>query len=214
MKKIIRFFIGIITVALTCGALFIVGVIYDTGNKISVETYFFQPNNLSSRRIGIPVTPAELGDGRVIDMLVDKFISEYFYVIPDTDNVAIRTSSKGTLFEISNRNVFAQWQEEISPQIMEMAEKRMFRTANVVGNVIKPTDESEYWTVNYQLRTWTTPNDFSTQPEITQGKMYIKLIYERGIRDSIMLRGIHHFLEKGGNPVVLFKFRVTEVIQE
>lgn len=60
MRKIISFFIGLCILALMFGAIAGAAAIYDTARRIRVETYFFQPNNLSGERVGVPATPADL----------------------------------------------------------------------------------------------------------------------------------------------------------
>lgn len=214
MKRITLYFFGILTMTLMCAALFVAGAIYDAWNKSVTETYFFQPDNLSSRRPGVPATPADLGDSKMREFLVQKFVTEYFYVWPDDDNIEMRAGKNGVLSLLSSVPVLQYWRENMAPEIQKMSNNRMFRTVTVdTKKIIKPV-ESDYWSVEYELKTWDRSNDTNMAPEIQRGKMYLKIAYETGIRDSIIERGIHNVLDAGNDPVVLFKFRVTDIIQE
>lgn len=210
MKKLILFFIGFILLGVIFASLYCVGAVYDASQKLTVETYFFQGNNLSSGRVGTPQTPTEMGDTWVADLLVQKFVSEYFYVIPDSENIAQRTLGKSVLAQMSSSAVFNDWKNSAAQDIQEMASDNYFRTAHVIGNILRPAG-SDYWTVFYELRTWTQSNNMNATPDVSRGVMYINVTYENGIRDSIQKMGVHKFLDNGGNPAVLFKFRVNAV---
>ncbi len=214
MKKLIMFFAGLMLLMLTFAALFFAGAIYDAGDKVAVETFFFRPNNLSQRRVDALETPAEMGASSVIDRLVAKFATEYFYAIPDMENIARRTSAGSVLSQISSPDVFEKWQNGEALKIQDLADKKAMRLVRIIGAAHKPTPDSVYWTVNYELRTWRTPNDLTAIPEISRGTMYLDLVYEPGIRESIEKIGIHKYLDDGGDPASLFKFRVNEIAQD
>lgn len=214
MKKLIMFFAGLMLLVLTFTALFFAGAIYDTGDKVAVETFFFRPNNLSERRVGVLETPDQLGESNVIDRLVAKFVNEYFYAIPDVENIARRTRAGSILYQMSTADVFNKWQNGEALKIQNLADKKSMRLVRIIGAAHKPSADSQYWTVNYELQTWTNPNDLAAQPEITRGTMYLDLVYEPGIRESIEQMGIHKYLDEGGDPAGLFKFRVNEIAQE
>ncbi len=214
MKKLIMFFAGLMLLVLTFAALFFAGAIYDTGDKIAVETFFFRPNNLSERRVGALETPAALGESRVIDRLVAKYVNEYFYAIPDAENIARRTRADSALGQMSAPDVFQKWQNGEAIKIQTMADKKYMRLVRIIGAAHKASSDALYWTVNYELQTWTNPNDLSATPEITRGTMYLNLVYEPGIRDSIEQMGIHKYLDAGMDPATLFKFRVNEIAQD
>lgn len=214
MKRLTLYLLGILTMMLMCTALFLSGAIYDAWNKSQTETYFFQPDNLSSQRPGVPAGPEDLGESKMRDRLIQKFVTEYFYVWPGDDNIESRAGKYGALNWLSSRNVLAEWLETMAPEIQQMSNNRMFRTATVDTNTIFRPTESDYWSVEYELKTWTTPNDPNATPEIQRGKMFLQIVYETGIRDSILERGIHSVLDEVSDPVVLFKFRVIDIIQE
>lgn len=213
MKRLTLYLLGILTMMLMCAALFLSGAIYDAWNKSQTETYFFQPNNLSSQRPGVPAGPEDLGESKMRDRLIQKFITEYFYVWPGDDNIERRAAVNGALYWLSTRNVLAGWVDTIAPEIQQMSNNRMLRTVTVDTNTIFRPTESNYWSVEYELKTWTTPNDPDATPEIQRGRMFLQIEYRPGIPTSVVEYGIHDLLENGGDPVMLFRFKVMDVIQ-
>ena len=211
MKKILMFFAGLLLLVLVFGAIFLTGAIYDAGEKRTVDTYFFRPNNLSTERPGELETLSEIGDTRLIDMLITRYVAEYFGVLPGGDYTDGRGTSNNMLARTSSQSVFRDWQANVAPEIQNMATKGMMRTATVVGDITRPGD-GDYWRADYELRTWQTPNNLATGPVVTTGTVFLKVRYEPGIRDSIVEYGLHRYLEEGGDPAGFFKFMVQEVV--
>ncbi len=217
MRKLVFFLGSVCILALICVTLVLSGAVYDASHNTSIETYFFQPNNHSSQRIGVPVTPDALGESQMLNLLVNKFVSEYFYVVPDMQNVESRIKKGSTLSRITTPAVFDAWREDVAPEIREMASGGEYRTARLVAPVLRPGGESQYWLVQYELQTWYTPNDLTTLPTTTRGQMYVKISYNPGIREDIMrrgARGVHKLLKEGRDPVSFLKFGITEIVQE
>ena len=111
------FLAGLMLLVLTFGALYLGGAIYDAGEKRSIDTFFFQPNNLSADRPGELLTAAEMGESRILNMLVDRYVTEYFYVIPDRENIARRTRSDSVLARLSGGDVFRTWQNTVANDV-------------------------------------------------------------------------------------------------
>ena len=200
MKKIIMFFAGL------------VGGIYDAGSNQKIYPFFFQPNNLSSQRPGVPQTPEYIGETQFMDLLVRKYISEYFYAAPDTENIARRTKADSALALMSSTAVFDEWYTNEAAIIQQLAENKSMRIAKVIDKIYQPNG-SKYWVVNYELTTWEKPNDFSIQPTVTRGTMYMDISYEMGMIDNVNIDVLHNYLEEGGDPAAVFKFRVNQIIQ-
>ena len=70
MKKVLLFLLGILLLVLTGGVIYLAGGIFDAGMNQRVYPYFFQPDNLSERRPGVPQTAEYLGDTQFMDLLV------------------------------------------------------------------------------------------------------------------------------------------------
>lgn len=212
MKKLLAFFVGLILMCLTFGMVWVGAAIYDTASKQTVDTFFFQPANLSSQRIGVPAALSDLDGEKIREMLVDKFITEYFYVIPDLNNVESRLKGATGLRWMSSANVFQQWAETIGPEITKMAEERKMRMARLIEMEL-PENSDNWWTITYELTTWETPNDLLRAPLITLGTMYIKLEFVPGVRP--MMYGekfnLGKFLEQGGDPSLIFMFRIDAI---
>ena len=212
MKKLVNFLLFILLLLTMFGMVFVASAIYDTTPKITVDTFFFQPADLSSRRIGVPASLNDLSADKIREMLVDKFITEYFYVIPDAKNVQARLDGAIGLRRMVSSDVFNEWAQTVGTEISAMADMHQMRMARMLDMEL-PIDSDNWWTVTYELTTWEKPNDLSHAPVVTRGTMYIKLAYEPGIRPTMNLEkfDLGKFLEHGGDPSLIFRFRVDDI---
>lgn len=214
MQKIVMFFVGILMLGASFGALYLTGGIYDAATQIQIRPYFFQPNNSSSMRIGVPLSPREIGAGAMRDLMIKKFVNEYLYVMPDTQNMNIRKSQRGELRRMSSMDVFEKWLTTVGEQISDMTEQKMLRVVRVTDEIIKP-DGSDYWIVSYEMRTWVRPNDMSTAPIVERGQMGVRLHPDTDATitnpNIINAGGLGKYLTGGGAPSGIFKFMVTDV---
>ena len=92
MKKIMKFFLGVILFMSMFGIVFLTAAIYDTTQKITVDSFFFQPEDEYVKRIEEPIKISDIDTLMLRDMLLEKFLIEYFYVIPNEQNVDKSTS--------------------------------------------------------------------------------------------------------------------------
>lgn len=203
------FFAGLVLLCLTCGMIVISAAMYDTASQQSIDTFFFQPANLSSQRIGVPAAISDLSDDKIRQMLVEKFVTEYFYVIPDMVNVTQRLAGEIGLRKMVSESVFKQWLNTVGKEISQMASNKSMRMVRVIDMYL-PVGSEDWWTVTYELTTWEKPNELIQDPVITRGQMSVNMRYEHGFwKDS---NGhdidIGAQLEAGVDPSTLFKFRV------
>lgn len=211
MKNLIKILAGVSLVALMCGALFLSSAIYETSNKATVETYFFQPDYSFDRRQSTPKALQDLSDDELRNMLLGKYLIEYFYVTPDVSDITRRMEKKGTLATMSSGKVFTDWLENIAPKIEEMAKNNMLRTVSLVS--IEPQAGSDkYWRVEYELKTWTHPNDLAASPEVTRGVLFMEIEFRRRLREIYKKQGLaEQKLEEGGDPAPLFAFGIVDI---
>ena len=214
MKKLIMFISGLILIVLTIGMLFLASAIYDSAKKSSVDTYFFQMDNLSKMRPGAPETPSEIGETTMREMLIRKYVNEYFYVIPDVENIAQRTRGTSTLARMSTPAVFRKWSNTMAEEIQTMAQNREMRIVDIDGEIYKPAD-SDYWVVPYVLYTWKSSNDMSVAPGVKRGTLLLNVFYATGTRDTIdignyLKHGYNRF-ESGYDPAAIFRFGVIDL---
>ena len=211
MKKLITFLLGLVLMTAMVGMIVVVAAIHDTASQQTIDSFFFQPGNLSSQRIGVPARIEDLSDEKIREMLVDKFITEYFYVVPDVNNINTRISGTAGLARLVSPELFAQWKATIAPEISDMADAGMMRTARVIE--INMPEIGDRWQITYELHTWTTSNDLSMLPTITRGTMMANLRYEPGFwKDSSGKEmDVGAALERGDDPSTIFKFRVYSV---
>lgn len=213
MKKLIIFLSGLLLLLVMFAALFLAGAIYDSGQKSTIETYFFQPDEASKQRPGAPVSPFDLGNITMRDKLIDRFMTEYFYVIPDTNDLINRTSGqKSLLYQLASLDVYTNWIQNVVPMLQKMAEEKKLQTVTV-RNVYRAPGQEDYWIVDYELITWERPNDFSVAPIVTPGQVYLKILYEAndGLRKYINNKPILHALESNMDPAAAFRFEITDI---
>ncbi|MBQ8473805.1 MAG: hypothetical protein IJ500_03010 [Alphaproteobacteria bacterium] len=212
MKKLVMFFMGLLLMCLMFGMVVVGAAIYDTASQQTIDTFFFQPSNLSSQRIDAPESFDNLSNDDIRKMLVEKFITEYFYVIPDMNNVDARLKGTMGLSRMVSADVFRNWVATTGNEISQMASNKSLRFARLIDMQL-PHDSENWWTITYELTTWTTPNDLAHAPSVTRGIMYINLNYEPGFRPTMYGEefDMGDFLENGGDPSLMFKFRVENI---
>ena len=212
MKRLFGYIIGLATIFAVFAMVYIVGAIYDTNNNQVIEPYFFRTGLNSANITGVPRNASEIGERKIREWLIQKFVKEYFYVIPDVENVAQRTRGKTAIINImSAPNVARAWEGGEKQKIQELASDGVLRTVRVLDPIFKPVD-SDYWHVDYELKTWYKPNDMSTVPTTTRGTMYIK-IQNNGMvgRLKTDIDAVQRALADGIDPAVVFVFRVADV---
>lgn len=211
MKRLLRFFMGLLLVAISIAALVVTAAVYETGNKGTVETYFFQPNDLSFHRPGDLFNVADLTEDQIRNMLLNKYITEYFYVTPDIDELERRKSGRSAIARMSTAKVFDKWMESVVPNLEEMAQKNMMQTATLLS--VKPqAGSNQYWQVDYELKTWSQPNDLSANPTVTHGTMYMNIFFAPGVREQFQNQAdVTKYLEAQGDPAALFRFGILDI---
>ena len=222
MRKLIMFLAGLVLLALTVAMIFLTSLIYDTTTKESVDTYFFQNNGLAVLRPGAPVRASDINESTMREMLIKKYVNEYFYVIPDTNNILNRINGSSVLYQMSANKVFDNWKNGEAVGMKSMAEANMLRTVEIAGEIYKPAD-SDYWIVPYVLKTWSAPNDMSLEPQITRGKLRMNIWYKSGVRDQKngQIIDVGKYLKGGYNrhgikpdPASIFWFGVLDLERE
>ena len=104
MKRVTVFLLGIILIALTTMSIFLAGTIFDTGKKIDVETYFFQPGNTDLQRPGKPISPAAVGTNEMRDLLINP-MSTFRPLRREFDNPAQHPQQKTHMFHHRSSNI-------------------------------------------------------------------------------------------------------------
>lgn len=212
MKRLIGFIIGLVTMLAVFAMIYVVGAIYDTGNKLTVEPYFFRTGMNALIQTDMPRSLTEIGERRIRDWLIQKYVTEYFYIVPDAENVARRTRGNDAIIRhMSSADVARNWERGEFQNIRNMASDGVMRKVHVFNEIFKPTN-SGYWHVDYELKTWYKPNDMNTTPEITRGTMYIKIQESNAVGqlyENIDL--VKKALMKGVDPALVFVFHVTDV---
>ena len=215
MRWLFRLFAGLVLIAVMLASLFCASAIFDANQKSDIEAYFFQPANSPRRRPGVPASPSAIGDADMLNMLIARYLSAFFTVTPDTNEVAQRIAAQTELARMSSKEVFDYWKTDIAPEIQKMSQDKMLRLVRVT-DVSKETIDGNYWRVNYETKTWNTPNDLSVVPQVYNGIVYMNIIYVPGMRQyfgsDLKPEPIEPYLEKGGDPAAVFKFGVTDMI--
>lgn len=219
MRRLITFIFGLLLLALVTAMLFLASAIYDTGKQTSIKTYFFQTDNVSLMRPGEPVPVSELNETAIRDMLIKKYLTEYFYVIPDRNNIENRMVAGSVLSRMSMPDVFEEWKNGEAETIKKMVERNEMRTANIDGTIYKKPD-SDYWVVPYVLSTWKHPNDMSSAPILTRGTLLMNVWYAPGLRETLdhdtfdvgkYLKHSYNRFDNKYDPAIIFRFGVLDL---
>lgn len=209
MKKTLIFFIGFLLLILSFGMMYFASTLLTASNTSEINSVIFQPNNLSVNRTKKPISANQLGDS-IQEQLIKKYISEYFYIIPDSENLASRTLGDSIMAALSSPKVFSQWKKNKVPKMIEMAEKKMLQKIIIENEILKKGD---YFEVHYELKTWEKPNIISENPKTEKGIIYLKTRFEKGLRDTRSGANfdVQKYIKNGGDPAALFKFMVMEI---
>lgn len=213
MRAIFGFLAGLLLLGVIIIALGLTGAVYDTGDKSRIQAVMFQPDNLSANRLPDPVALEGVTDAVLRDKLVKKFLHEFFYAIPDVDDVTRRTRRGAVLSFMSTGQVFEKWKSGEAAAIKELAGKKILRRVAIGDEIIKKGD---YYEVRYELHEWDNPNIIGTIPTIKKGTAFLKLNFEHGIRSLWAGQPFdaQKYLETGMDPAAVFKFEVSEIITQ
>ncbi|MDE6250198.1 MAG: hypothetical protein K2M34_01000 [Alphaproteobacteria bacterium] len=216
MNKLLMFLTGVMMLVIVFIAMFFTGAIFDASQRGTVETYFFQGNNYSYQRPGVPQAPRQMGDSKLFALLVTKYVTEYLYVLPEVADIDHRISVKGALNTMSNplTNTFDKWKTNIAPEIRKMAESGVLRTVSVDT----PLKYGDFYQVEFVLNTWTHPNDMDEVPTKQSGIMQFRVAmpsemteYRPEINEE-KVNQLHERIDAGYDPVGVFNFKVSDVI--
>ncbi|MDR1360904.1 MAG: hypothetical protein LBJ18_01170 [Rickettsiales bacterium] len=214
MRRLIAFFAGLLILGLAFAALYFSGAIYDAGDQSRINAYIFQPADFSTDRVDSPKPIEQLSESALRDRLIAKFIYEYFYVIPVAENIAERTKNYTVMQAMSMPDVFSKWKRGEAQAIEKLSEQKMLRRVSVAPEILQAPD-SDYWQVYYELQTFENPNLIDAAPVITPGVAYMKINFKPGIKESEIDGApfdATRYLERGGDPAAIFKFKVVEII--
>ncbi|MBQ7185556.1 MAG: hypothetical protein IJR92_02000 [Alphaproteobacteria bacterium] len=214
MKRFFRYFLGFLTLVTTFVMLYVASAIYNASTHVTTEPYFFRRSYLAKYQTNTPKPLSEIGERKLLDWLLQKYVVEFFYVIPSKDNIenrTVRNQYKSPIYAMSSSAVFGYWLKNVAPKLQDMAEHGVLQQVNVFDEIYK-SPNSDYWQVEYELKTWYKPNDMSENPTITRGTMYIRVNgYTGQIYDQ--LDEVRQALNNGIDPSLVFPF-VVDGIQD
>ena len=209
MKKILGFFTGFLILLMTFVMLYFASAIYDTNDRAHVEPFFLRDGTVSNMEV--PKSMTEVENKKLQTWLIQKFVTEYFYVTPNIADIEKRQIKRSPLYYLSTPSVFKEWKDNIAPILTEMANKGERQTVHVFDEIVKIPD-SNYLQVDYELKRWYKPNDMAEVPEVTRGTIYISVQHAgAAIKVKTPIKAVHKELIKGIDPAVVFVFRVDSV---
>ncbi|MBO4480657.1 MAG: hypothetical protein J5742_03485 [Alphaproteobacteria bacterium] len=212
MRKLFGYLFGFATMICVFASLYLASAIYETSDKIEIQPYFFRLGLLSTDQIGNPKTLADVQYRKLRDWLAQKFVYEYLYIEPGSENIEQRTIRNGInapLSYMSSPNVFDKWRQITAQDIREEASKGVRRTVTVFDEILTP-EASDYLQVDYETKTWYKPNDMTEIPTVKRGTMYLNVDYTGEIKQPI--DAVQNALRRGIDPAVVFMFYVQDVI--
>lgn len=217
MNRIKAFFIGIILLCVTFAMVFLTALTYRANENSKIKSYIFQLSNFANQRVGYLQNIDDISATDLRNKLIQKYVSEYFKVIPGNIDVVNRPILKN----LSAPEAYAHWQETEAKNISKMSKQKMFRTVWVPENGIETLNRPEnydyytaviaapiYYKVRYETTTWAESNNMGTQPVDEHGIIYIEAKFKPGIYPDIDIR---KELESGKDPSSLFMFKVTKI---
>lgn len=207
MNKLKSFFMGILLFAITFATIFLTVLIYNANKQISIETYIFQMDNNSLQRPGPLENMNKISPETVRNKLIQKYVAEYFKVLPVENNINQETNIE----KLSSKEVYSQWMTGEANTIKDMAQHKMFRNVWVDPVNILPTKDPDLFEVHYATRTWQESNNMAAPVVDYFGTVLLQVSFEPGLRQNVDIKSIRKMLEKGGNPAILFKFRVENI---
>ena len=207
MNKLKSFFMGILLFAITFATIFLTVLIYNANKQISIETYIFQMDNNSLQRPGPLENMNKISPETVRNKLIQKYVAEYFKVLPVENNINQETNIE----KLSSKEVYSQWMTGEANIIKDMAQHKMFRNVWVDPVNILPTKDPDLFEVHYATRTWQESNNMAAPVVDYFGTVLLQVSFEPGLRQNVDIKSIRKMLEKGGNPAILFKFRVENI---
>ena len=198
---------GILLFAITFATIFLTVLIYNANKQISIETYIFQMDNNSLQRPGPLENMNKISPETVRNKLIQKYVAEYFKVLPVENNINQETNIE----KLSSKEVYSQWMTGEANIIKDMAQHKMFRNVWVDPVNILPTKDPDLFEVHYATRTWQESNNMAAPVVDYFGTVLLQVSFEPGLRQNVDIKSIRKMLEKGGNPAILFKFRVENI---
>ncbi|MBO4682982.1 MAG: hypothetical protein J5611_00155 [Alphaproteobacteria bacterium] len=210
MKKLAGFFIGLMTMVAIFAVICLVAIVYDTSDKINVRPYFFR----LSQSISTPRSFAQVGPRRIRDWLIQKYVTEYFYIIPNAQNIADRMehNGKSMVYMMSGDKVFKDWVKNVAPDMKDLAENGARRTVKVFDEILT-SETNDYLRVDYELKTWYKPNDMTETPTTERGTMYLKLA-DTNFQVASDFMAVRNWLLRRGDPAAIFSFQVQDVVKD
>lgn len=207
MNKLKSFFISILLLAIIFAAVFLVALVYRANSQTSVRTYIFQMDDSPKYRVGPLQNAATMEPEWLRNKMIEKYIVEYFKVIPGGKN----SRQDATIAKLSTEDVYSEWQNGEAQMIQDMSTNKMFRRVWVDSVNIKPTDDPNWFEVPYATRTWYESNNMSAKYIENFGTVLLHVISGPEVfRQNI---NIKKSLERGDNPAMLFKFTVDGIRQ-
>ena len=148
MKKFLIIFAGFSLLTISAVSMFISGAIYNVAEKTTTVPFFFQPDLSAGRRMEEPESMAQIGEIPLRNKLIQKFVTEYFYVIPDFADIEYRKNGPfSSLRLMSYNNVFDKWKENIAPELTKLVEDRVLQVVSVDPNAITKNEGTEKYHV-------------------------------------------------------------------
>ena len=207
MNKLKSFFMGILLFAITFATIFLTVLIYNANKQISIKTYIFQMDDSSLQRPGPLENMNKIAPEAVRNKLIQKYVAEYFKVIPVENNINQETNIE----KLSSKEVYSQWITGEANIIKDMAQHKMFRNVWVDPLNILPTKDPDLFEVHYATKTWQESNNMAAPVVDYFGTVLLQITFEPGLKQSVDMKSIRELLKNGGNPATLFRFRVENI---
>jgi hypothetical protein len=198
--------------AITAAAVMVCIRIHDYASESGINAAMIQNADSERGRAAPPIALENISDSYVLNRLIAQFAGLYLGVVPSADDLAERASARGALRLMSSPAAMAKWRAEILPDLESMAnDKKMVAISVNPGDIRQMGD---YFVVPFVQTVWAAPNDMAPPARIGGRELYLKLRFEKELRDAASGGGFDagKFLDSGRPPAAIFKFMVEEAI--
>jgi len=213
MKYMLGFLAGLIIIAAAAITVHLSARAFDASRDFEVAAVIFQNADLSEDRMPKPIPLADMNPDIVRNTLIKKFVYEYFYVVPDIQNVEARRGAGSVLSRMASAAIFKDWVENVSPDISTLAGNKVLRRVRVHDDI---NQSGDYFYLTYDLLEFNQPNNLLAKPKITSNQTIgLKINFENGIWESYSNGNAFNArkeLENGADPATMFRFKVSEVV--
>jgi hypothetical protein len=209
IKKLFGFLFSVLLILCAIAVAYFAAQMFDMTRRVSVSPQILLTDDVSDNRTSKPIAFDDLPDEFVRDILIRRFMTEYFGVLPGERLMA--QTANGILRGMASASALEYRAENIELELLELAAARAMRRVTVTGPVVT---DGDWLRVKFDEITWKRPNEIWNPPTLRTGReVMLRVRFDKSLRE---IRGdkpfdAGAFMTDGGDPAAVFRFIVEEV---